>query len=178
VNQRFPEGVYSTADADGAFDFGPLTAGTYSFGVNIGDNATRSRYSLRAIYPEKIVIGASQTVDDLKFVLPPDRPAPSVSITVTVLDREGKPLPNATVFADDALWPDFHGDLQRTGKTGKTTVVLRKGSFYNIWSYAEAPEFKQQCAEPVGIAVDQPAQIQLKISRNIGNCGQFSKARP
>jgi hypothetical protein len=178
VNLRFGEGLYATASADGSFDFGPLTPGTYSFAVSV--NGQAKGYNQKAVYPEKITIGPSETVADLRFNLPPDRPAPSVPVSVQVLDRDGQPVLHATVFADDAIWPDVHSGPQQTDASGRVAFLLRKGSYYDIWAYVNTPDHKQQCAEPVGIAVDQPPSdtIRLKISHNVGNCAQFKKPRP
>ena len=179
VNLRFGEGLFATASADGSFDFGPLTPGTYSFGVSVNSPFAKG-YNQSAIYPEKITIGPSETSADLKFTLPPDRPAPSVPVPVRVLDRQGQPVRKATVLADDAMWPEAHAGSQRTDASGSLIFLLRKGSYYDIWAYVNAPDGKQQCAEPVGIAVDQPPSgpIQLRISHNVGNCAQFKKPRP
>ena len=64
------------------------------------------------------------------------------------------------------------------GDPGPEVVVAT--SDYDIWAYVNAPDGKQQCAEPVGIAVDQPPSgpIELRISHNVGNCAQFKKPRP
>jgi hypothetical protein len=179
VNLRFGEGIYATSSADGSFDFGPLTPGTYSFGVNV-DSPWAKGYNQRAVFPEKINIGPSETTADLKFTLPPDRPAPSVPVVVQVFDRQEQPIPNATVLVDDATWPDLHDGAKQTDATGRLILLLRKGSYYDVWGYVNMPDGKQQCAEPVGIAVDQPpsSPIQLKISHNVGNCAQFKKPRP
>jgi hypothetical protein len=179
VNVRFGEGIYATSSADGSFDFGPLTPGTYSFGVSV-NNPWAKGYNQSAVFPEKIEIGPSEATTDLKFILPPDRPAPSVPIVVQVFDRQEQPLPNATVLVDDATWPDVHEGVKHTDATGRLILLLRKGSYYDIWAYVDVPDNKQQCAEPVGIAVDQPPSgpIQLKISHNVGNCAQFKKPRP
>lgn len=179
VNLRFGEGIYATSSADGSFDFGPLTPGTYSFGVNV-DSPRAKGYNQRAVFPEKINIGPSETTADLKFTLPPDRPAPSVPVVVQVFDRQEHPIPNATVLLDDATWPDLHDGAKQTDATGRLILLLRKGSYYDVWGYVNMPDGKQQCAEPVGIAVDQPpsSPIQLKISHNVGNCAQFKKPRP
>lgn len=167
------------ASADGSFDFGPLTPGTYSFGVSVNSPWAKG-YNQSAVFPEKIDIGASETTTDLNFTLPPDRRAPSVPIPIQVFDRQGQPLPDATVLADDATWPDIHAGSQQTDATGHLILLLRKSSCYDIWAYVNALNNKQQCAEPVGIAVDQPppGPIQLKISHNVGNCAQFKKPRP
>jgi hypothetical protein len=179
VNVRFGEGFYSTTSGDGSFDFGPLTPGTYSFGVTVQSPWAKG-YNQSAVFPEKINVGPSEATADLRFVLAPDRPAPSIPVEVFVLDRQGRPLANATVLTDDAAWPNLHADPKRTDSAGRLTLLLRKGSYYDIWAYAEAPANKQQCAEPVGIAADQdaPGPIQLTISHDVGNCAQFKKPRP
>jgi hypothetical protein len=42
-----------------------------------------------------------------------------------VLDRQGNPLPDATVLADDAVGPEIHkGGLDRTDAAGEVTLVL------------------------------------------------------
>jgi hypothetical protein len=174
VGVRFGEGIYSTTSDDGGFDFGPLTPGTYSFGVNT-ESLSAKGYSQKAVFPESIHLGPSETTADLQFVLPPDRPEPSIPIQMIVLDRQGRPLVNATVFADDATWPDFHTGNHRTDSTGKVTILLRKGSYYDIWAVANLPG-SQQCAEPVGVPAGRVGGlIPLKISHDIGNCGQFKK---
>jgi hypothetical protein len=179
VNLRFGEGIYATSSADGSFDFGPLTPGTYTFGVSV-NSPWAPGYNQRAVYPERINIGPSETTAEVKFTLPPDRPAPSIPVVVQVFDGQGQPLPNATVLADDGAWPDVHSGAQQTDAAGRLILVLRKGSYYDVWAYANVPGNKQQCAEPVGIEVDLPPSrpIELKISHNVGNCAQFKKARP
>ena len=177
VNLRFGDGHYSTTTGDGAFDFGPLTPATYSFGVNV-DSLADQAYSQRAIYPESIQLGPSQKVADLRFTLPPDRPAPSVPITVRVVDRQGNPVPDATVLADDSVGPEtYRGGIPRTDAGGEVRLVLRKGSYYDIWSYVNTAENHQQCAESVGVRVDEARGVELRISHNVGNCRQFKKTR-
>jgi len=175
VELRFGEGIYSTTSDDGGFDFGPLTPGTYSFGVN-AEGLSAKGYSQKAVFPENIHIGPSETTSDLQFVLPPDRPEPSVPVEVIVLDRQSRPLPNATVFADDATWPDFHTGDHRTDSAGRVTILLRKGSYYDIWAVLSLPG-SQQCAVPVAVPADRVGgPILLKISHDIGNCGQFKRS--
>jgi hypothetical protein len=96
-----------------------------------------------------------------------------------VLDRQGRPIANATVFADDTTWPGFHTGNHRTDSAGKVTILLRKGSYYDIWAVVSLPGGSQQCAVPVAVPADRVVgPIQLKISHDIGNCGQFRPHAP
>jgi hypothetical protein len=177
VNQPRGDNYYSTSSGDGGFDFGPLWPGTYSFGVGVNSPWAKG-YNQNARFPENIKLGPAETTADLKFVLPPDRPAQSVPVDVLVLDGQGRPTAQATVLAEDATWSGVSADPKQTDTTGHLTLLLRKGSYYDVWAYLNVPDNKQQCAEPVGIEVGAPASIHLKISHNVGNCAQFKKPRP
>jgi hypothetical protein len=176
VNVRYGEGFYATSAGDGSFDFSPLTPGTYSFGVRVR-SPWASGYNQSAVFPENIEVGPAESGRDLRFMLPPDRPAPSIPVEVLVVDREGQPVAGATVFTDDSAWPDLSSDAKRTDGVGHSTTVLRKGSHYNIWAFRDTPNNRQECAEPVGITAEQAqvGPVRLQMSHNIGNCRQFEK---
>ncbi len=178
VGMRLGENFYATTAGDGAFDFGPLTPGTYSFGVNPDGQSARG-YSQKAMFPRNIVLGSSEATQDLRFVLPPDRPDPSVPVEVFVLDRQGRAVANAQVLPDDATWTDYHSGDYRTDAGGRATLLLRKGSYYDIWAYVSRAPGSQQCAEPIGVLAGQaPLRITLRMSHDFGNCAQFKRPHP
>src|SRR6202007_2599622 len=102
-----------------------------------------------------VQVGHAQTVDDLRFVLPEDLPAPSIPLQVTLLGRDGKPIPNVEILPEDDMWEQAYlslsGELKKTDSEGKATLLLRKGAYYNVWAAVSLPDFTQECAEPVGV---------------------------
>lgn len=178
--QAYASGSHRTSLDDGSFDFGPLEPGRYIFGANVDSPPFQSSYYRKVFYPsgmdrggaKRITLAAAQRVEDLRFELPEDRPAPSIPLDVTLVDPSGKPVPNATIMADDDMWDSSiaraagHAD-----SSGKTTVLLRPGSYYYVWAGASVGQGRQICAEPVGmLAEGELKPITLQASHAFGNC--------
>jgi len=120
-------------------------------------------------------------VDNLRFFLPEDLPAPSIPLQVTLLGRDGKPIPNVEILPQDDMWETLvsvNGELKKTDSEGKATLLLRKGAYYNVWAVVNLPDFTQQCAEPVGVLAEVGLKpVILIVSHSFGNCSQFKKSR-
>ncbi len=177
---------YGTTGSDGAFDFAQLAPGSYVFGVNMDFSSQDGKpYYRKAFFPgtadraEAAVIAVSpgETVDNLKFFLPPDSPPPEIPLAVTVLGFDGKPVPNAMTLAYDDIWENSVTPLNtNTDEKGKATLNLRAGSHYDIEAVYNAPDFSQACAGPQGVdAREGLAPLVLALSQHIGNCMQFKK---
>lgn len=177
---------YATTASDGAFDFAQLAPGSYVFGVNMDFSPQDGKpYYRKAFFPgtanraEAAVIAVSpgETVDNLKFFLPPDSPLPSIPLQVTVLGFNGKPLAGAQIITEDAMWENsVTSPVVNTDEKGKATLMLRAGSHYDIEAVYNAPDFSQACAGPQVLdAREGLAAIVLVLSQHIGNCMQFKK---
>jgi hypothetical protein len=180
--------TFATTGSDGAFDFAPVSPGTYVFGVNMNFTSVDGKgYYRKALYPgtsnraeaATITLGAGETVDNLNFYLPPDSPAPSIPVLVQVLGFDGMPVPRAQILAEDAMWENSVTSLNVTAdENGKATVTLRPGCHYEIEALVNLPDFTQACAEPAAVeAGGEPGPVVLKLSHPFGNCMPFRKAK-
>jgi hypothetical protein len=180
----------STTGPDGAFDFAPLSPGSYVFGVNLDFSSIDGKYYRKAFFPgtskrgeaATITLGAGEMVGDLSFYLPADSPPPSIPVSVLVIGFDGRPVSRAEITAEDDMWENSVTSLAATtDENGKAIVALRPGSHYDIEAFVNLADSTQACAEPVGVDArdetrDQPAAIVLKLSHPFGNCMQFRKA--
>jgi hypothetical protein len=175
----------ATTDSNGGFRFDRLPSGSYVFGVNLDFAPFNGKpYYRKVFYPgtEKlseaavIGIGLGQVVDNVRFILPPDSPAPSVPISVSVVGFDGKPVPRATIMAQDSMWDSSVTLLTASTDFGGTgLVVLRPGSRYDVWAVVNMAD-SQACAEPQSLNTDkQSGPIVLVLSHHFGNCSQFKK---
>jgi hypothetical protein len=179
---------HRTSAADGSFEFSRLDPEVYILGTNVDSPAYGSPYYRKAYYPgaadragaTRIPLAAAQLVDDVRFELPEDAPAPSIPVEVTFVDRNGKALALGTVIVEDSMWETSGAvNPQLTDASGKVTVLLRKGSYYDIGAYASTRGARQTCAEPVGVlAVDDLKPITLTATHPFGSCRQFKKPKP
>jgi hypothetical protein len=178
----------TTTGPDGAFDFAPVSPGTYIFGVNMDfSSADGKGYYRKALYPgtsnraeaATITLGAGETVDNLNFYLPPDSPAPSIPVQVQVLGFDGMPVVHAEILAEDAMWENSPTPITATAdENGKATIMLRPGSRYEIEALVNLPDFSQACAEPQTVeARGEPGPMVMKLSHPFGNCMPFKKAK-
>jgi Tissue inhibitor of metalloproteinase len=176
----------TTTGSDGAFDFAPVSPGTYIFGVNMDFSSVDGKgYYRKALYPgtsnraeaATVTLGAGETVDNLNFYLPPDSPAPSIPVQVQVLGFDGMPVAHAEILAADDMWENSPTPLMATAdENGKATVTLRPGSHYDIEAIENLPDFTQACAEPQAVeARGEPGPVVLKLSHPFGNCMPFKK---
>jgi hypothetical protein len=176
----------ATTGPDGAFDFSPVSPGSYIFGVNLDFTSIDGKsYYRKAFYPgtsnrteaATVTLGAGETVGDLNFYLPPDSPAPSIAVSVLVLGFDGMPVAHAEIIAEDAMWENSATPLTATADDkGRVTVMLRPGSHYDIEAVVNLPDFTQACAEPQAVdARGEPAPLVLKLSHPVGNCMPFKK---
>jgi len=179
---------YTSAAADGSFDFSPLAPGSYVFAVNMDFAPPDGKpYYRRAFFPGTIKraeagivsVGAGQQVDNLKFILPPDLPPPSIPVPVTVLGFDRKPVAQASVLASDDIWENSVTNIMAsTDGNGKAIVTLRLGVYYDIEAYVNLPDLSQACAEPAGIlAKEGIVPLILVLSHHVGNCLPFKKPR-
>jgi len=178
--------TFATTGADGAFDFAPVSPGSYVFGVNLNFSSVDGKsYYRKAFYPgtsnrseaATVTLGAGETVDNLNFYLPPDSPAPSIAVQVQVLGFDGIPVAHAEIIAWDAMWENSVTSLTATAdENGKATVMLRPGSHYDIEASVNLPDLTQACAEPQALdARGQPGPMVMKLSHPFGNCMPFKK---
>jgi hypothetical protein len=180
----------STTGPDGAFDFAPLSPGSYIFGVNLNFTSIDGKYYRKAFFPgtsnrqeaATITLGAGEMVDDLNFYLPPDSPPASIPVSVLVLGFDGRPVSHAEIIAEDDMWENSVTPLTASAdENGKAALTLRPGSHYDIEAYVNLADSTQGCAEPVGVDArdesnHQLAPVILKLSHPFGNCRQFRKA--
>jgi hypothetical protein len=179
---------HRTSAADGSFEFSRLDPEVYILGTNVDFPAFGSPYYRKTYYPAvaeragatRIPLAVAQLVDDVRFELPKDAPPPSIPVEVTFVDRQGKPLAGGTVIAEDSMWENSAVEKpQATDSSGKGTVLLRKGSYYDIGAYANTRGARQTCAEPLGVlAADDLKPITLVATHPFGNCRRFKKPRP
>jgi Carboxypeptidase regulatory-like domain len=167
--------AYATTKADGSFEFNRLDPGAYILGVNV-TFAGNGAYYRKAVYPGPIVIRASQLIDDLKFELPEDSPAPSVPLRVQLVDRNGRGL-EGTVILDDEMWDGSIAlNPPQTDSSGVAMVILREGTRYEIHATANLANGRQMCAEPVEIvAQGELKPLTLVASHPGGNCRRIRK---
>ena len=179
---------YATTASDGGFDSGELAAGSYLLGANMDFSPQGGKpYYRKAFYPGAahrseaaiITVDAGETVDNLRFFLPPDSPPPTIPLEVTVLGFDGKPVSHAQIIAYDNMWENTVTPVTAdTDEHGKATITLRPGSHYDIEAVVSLPDSSQACAEPLGVdAHDHPAPLILVLSHHVGNCMQFKKPR-
>jgi hypothetical protein len=181
---------YATTASDGSFDFGRLAPGSYVFAANMDFSSVTSKgtaYYRRAFYPSGarrseaavITVAAGESVDKLRFFLPPDAAAPLIVLDVAVLGFDGNPVPHAQILAYDDMWENsVTPAMTNTDERGKATIALRPGQHYDIEAYVNLPDSSQACAEPLGVDVqDSLAPLVLMLSHHIGNCKQFKKPR-
>ncbi len=177
---------YTTTNSDGAFDFAELPPGSYVFAVNMDFTSVKGEgYYRKAFFPGTVHrseaavlnVGAGETIDNLRFFLPPDSPPPSVPLHVTVLGFDGKPVDHAEIVARDDIWESSVTPLMATADAnGKATLTLRPGSHYDIEVYVNLPDFSQACAEPVGVDARNPlTPLVFVLSHHVGNCLPFKK---
>ncbi len=178
--------TYAHSTSDGTFDFAPLAPGSYIFAVNFDfAGADGSPYYRKAFFPgtvnqeeaTAISVGPGQSVDDLRFFLPPDSAKPSAPLRVTVIGFDGRPVARAEILAEDEMWGGSVTPVSATTEeAGVATVTLRPGSHYDVVAFVNLPDYSQACAEPVAVeAKDQNAPVLLVLSHHIGNCEQFKK---
>jgi hypothetical protein len=178
---------YISTGADGAFDFALLAPGSYVFGVNMDFSAQEGKpYYRKAFFPGTsnraeaaiIAVGPGETVDKLSFFLPPDSPAATIPLRVTVLGFDGKPVSHAEILAQDDIWQNSVTPLTATAdESGQATITLRPGSHYDVGAVVNLPDFSQACAEAQGVdAKEQLAPLLLRLSQHVGNCWQPKKA--
>jgi hypothetical protein len=186
---------YTTAGSDGGFDFSRMDSGSYVLAVNMDFSAQNGTYYRKAFYPGAahrseatvVTVGAGQTVDDLRFFLPPDSPPPSISVAVTVVGFDGTPVSHARITAYDDMWQNSVTPMiANADENGKATIMLRAGSHYDIEAVASLDGRSQACAEPLGLDVGvdvgvdahaHPAPVLLVLSHHFGNCQKFKKPR-
>ena len=174
----------STTGPDGAFDFAPLSPGSYIFGVNLDFSSIDGKYYRKAFFPgtsnrreaATITLGAGERADDLNFYLPPDSPRPSIPVSVLVIGFDGRPVSRAEIIAKDDMWENSVTNLAATtDENGKAIVTLRPGSHYEIEAFVNLADSTQACAEPVGVDARDESNIPttpvvLKLSHPFGNC--------
>jgi hypothetical protein len=78
-----------------------------------------------------------------------------------------------------SMWePSGAVNPQVIDASGKVTVLLRKGAYYDIGAYASTRGGRQTCAEPAGVlAADDLKPITLTATHPFGSCRQFKKPR-
>jgi len=186
------EATHALTEADGSFDFGLLAPGSYVFAVNMNFAPWDGKpYYRKAFFPGTInraeagivIVGAGQKVDNLRFVLPPDLPPPSIPVAVTVLGFDRKPVARASIVAADDIWENpVTKTTAITDENGRAIVTLRPGAYYDIEAFAILQDMSQACAEPAGVlAKDGTTPLVLVLSHllshNVGNCRSFKKPR-
>ena len=72
-----------------------------------------------------VAVSPGEPVENLKFFLPPDSPAPGIPLTVRVLGFDGKPVPNAMILAYDDIWENSVTPLNRMRTKGEGCASLR-----------------------------------------------------
>jgi hypothetical protein len=173
--------------ADGSFDFTGLESGSYIFAVNMDFPPMNGKpYYRKAFYsgrsdnsqPVILRLGVAETLDKLRFTLPPDVPPPSVPFAISVLDFDGKPVPHAQIAAYDDMWGTNLNVMAATADDwGKATLTLRPRSHYAIGTWAMLPDRSWGCAEPVEVDTNAPPLPKvLQLNHHEGNCNQFRKA--
>jgi hypothetical protein len=183
---RNAQGAMSAAD--GSFEFDRLDPEVYILGTNVDFPSMTSPYYRKAYFPgaadrssaTRIQLSTAQIIEDLRFQLPEDAPPASIPVEVTFVDRQGKPLAGGTVIVEDAMWENAGAvNPPRTDSSGKATVTLRKGLYYDIGAYANTSGSRQVCAEPQGVlAADDLKPITLVATHPFGSCRWFKKPRP
>ena len=177
---------YAMTGSDGAFDFAQLAPGSYVFAANMDFAQQDGKpYYRKAFFPgtvkraEAAVIAVSpeEPVENLKFFLPPDSPAPGIPLAVTVLGFDGKPVPNAMILAYDDIWENSVTPLNGSADdSGKAVLTLRAGSHYDIEAIDNRPDASQTCSGPQGVdAHEGLAPLVLTLSHHVGNCMMFKK---
>lgn len=161
-------------------DGGGLDAAAHVAGLPLSGSC---RFCLPHVanFPIMLRIGHAQTVDNLRFFLPPDLPAPSIPLQITVLGRDGRLEPNVEIVPEDDMWETSASDgrlTKRTDSEGKATLLLRKGAYYNVMAVVSLPGGRQECAGPVGVLAEEGLKpVTLIVSHSIGNCFLFKKRR-
>jgi hypothetical protein len=177
---------YATTASDGGFDFAELAAGSYIMAANMDFSPQDGKpYYRKAFFPGAAhrseaavtIVEAGQTVDNLRFFLPPDSPPATIPLEVTVLGFDGKPVSHAEIAAYDDMWESSITLVTADAdEHGKATITLRPGSHYDIEAVVNLPDSSQACAEPLGVDVhDHPGPLVLVLSHHFGNCMQFKK---
>ena len=124
-----------------------------------------------------ITLDAGQTVDHIRFFLPPDSAPPSVPLNVKVIGFAGEPVSRAEILAYDAMWENSSTPVMGSADAhGKATITLRPGAYYDVEAVVNLPDSSQACAEPAGVDThDPPATLVLTLRHHFGNCMQFKK---
>jgi len=158
-----------SSNPDGTYSIGGLAAGSYKVAFNRASGSSLAEAQFYNNKPESAGAGAAQTVTVGAVTSVPNINATLVtggSITGTVTDKAGKPLPNARMQAytrDGSLttrpgMTDAGGKFSITGlSTGKYFVVAQSGSdgtkVYSGNVTAEAN------ARPVTVTVGKPTNM-------------------
>ncbi|WP_211876838.1 beta strand repeat-containing protein [Pseudarthrobacter albicanus] len=158
-----------SADPDGTYSIGGLAAGSYKVAYNRASGSSLAEAQFYNNKPESaglgaaqaLTVGASQKVANIDATL-----VTGGSITGTLTDKAGKPLPNAGVQAytrDGSLTTrsggtDSSGRFSLTGlSTGKYFVVAQSGADgTKIYSGNVVGEAS---ATPVAVTVGQPTDV-------------------
>jgi hypothetical protein len=179
---------HAMAASDGSFDFGELAPGSYIFGANMDFSPVTSKgpaYYRKVFFPggvhrseaAVITVGTGDTVDNLRFFLPPDAAPASVALDLAVRGFDGYPVSHAQILAYDDMWENsVTPAMADTDEHGKATIMLRPGQHYDIEAVVSLPDSSQACAEPLGVDVhDHPGPLLLSLNHHTGNCKQFKK---
>lgn len=172
----------STAVSDGSFDFPGLAPGSYVIGANM-DFAPRdgSPYYRKVSYPSTsnragaaiTGLGSGQTIDKLKFFLPPDSPPPGIPLSVTVAGFDGKP---ASQFRMRRLSPQTICGITplrrfpplRT-RTERQSLFCVPAPITMLKRSSTWPIFSQACAEPQALTAQVQSEPRLlKLSPSNG----------
>lgn len=178
---------YTESGADGLFDFGQLSPGSYVFAVNMDFTSVDGKYYRSAFFPgvasrseaAVISLGPGEQVDHLRFFLPPDSASASVRLPVKVIGQDGRPAAEATVLAYDEIWQTTSPSpvSATAGKDGETSLILRPTSTYLVEAFVNLPDFSQACAEPIEVSGENPpSPLILRIGHPFGNCLPYAKS--
>lgn len=173
--------------ADGRFDFADLESGSYIVAANMDFPPMNGKpYYRKAFYsgpgndsqPVVLKLSGAETLDQLRFVLPPDAPPPSLPLAISVLDFDGQPVPEALITVYDDIWGTNSNVMAaRADAGGKATLTLRPDSHYIIGTSATLSDLSWGCAEPLEVDTSAPLLPQvLQLNHHEGNCNELRKA--
>jgi protocatechuate 3,4-dioxygenase beta subunit len=174
-------------DADGGFDFASLESGSYVFAANMDFPPMNGKpYYRKAFYsgrgdnsqPVTLKLGVAETLDEIRFILPPDSPPPSKPLPISVLGFDGKPVPNALIAVYDDMWGLNLNVMAATAdELGKATLTLRPDSHYVLGTSVMLSDRSWGCAEPVEVDTKgSPTPKVIKLNHHESNCKQFRKS--
>ena len=160
---------------DGAFLFRFLEAGTYDLEARPGSGFEGDR--ITGYYPavlQGVTLVAHQVRQGLRLVL-----APAGGISVTVRDKNGAPVVNASVTALEETTPEGSAPARIRGRTAEDGVAevkgLRPGS-YSLWVQSRSAGEKALGGllvspggfTPVNVTLDKGFEITVRLSDSEG----------